>query len=282
MKTLLIPIDFTPTTDNAVVFGAEWCKRYEFKRVILLKTFYNNLFDHIVVSAEYAPVNQDYMKEEREQAKENLEELTNRLESLVGPGIAVSTALSEEPLLRAIMEIIEYESVDMIILGSNNYNYSSDSLVASSVISIARASPVRVLMVPVTYTFQPIDKALVPCNFNALEYLDKINSLRTSPLWADTKLLVLNVDSKERYLHPDDLFRQTEDDLHQYLKNFQHEIHYTNEKNIIDGIINFTRNNDVHLIIAMPGKYSFLYSLTHKNISEAIYLNANEPVLIMK
>ncbi len=53
MKTLLIPVDFTATTDNAVTFGAAWAKRYAYERIILLKTFYDNVFDNIVVSAEY-------------------------------------------------------------------------------------------------------------------------------------------------------------------------------------------------------------------------------------
>jgi hypothetical protein len=72
MKTLLIPVDFTDTSDNAVTFAAEWCKRYQYERVILLRTFYDNVFDHIVLSAEYAPVSQEYRQQERRETLERL------------------------------------------------------------------------------------------------------------------------------------------------------------------------------------------------------------------
>jgi hypothetical protein len=85
-----------------------------------------------------------------------------------------------------------------------------------------------------------------------------------------------------RYVQPDEKFRSTEEKLHQILKNFPHQIIYTNEADIINGILNFETKHPVEIIIALPGKYSFLYTLTHKSISQAIYRNATKPVLILK
>ncbi len=98
MKTLLIPVDLTATTDNAVNFGAAWSKTYHYTRIILLKTFYHTIFDPIVMAAEYAPVSQDFRQQERENAMEQLEALQQRLSNLVGPDISVVTATSEAPL----------------------------------------------------------------------------------------------------------------------------------------------------------------------------------------
>jgi nucleotide-binding universal stress UspA family protein len=282
MKTLLIPVDFTDTSDNAVTFAAEWCKRYQYERVILLRTFYDNVFDHIVLSAEYAPVSQEYRQQERQETLEKLEALSERLSSLLGEGIQVDTMVSEVPLLRAILSTIREEQPEMLLVGSDNYSYSSGSFIAGNLIPIVKASPVRVLIVPAGYTYKPVETALVPTDYNIMDVLDKFNNLETSPLWSDTKLLVLNVDAKERYLHPDEAFSKKESALHEYLKHFNHEIHYSNDKNIMNGILNFTQTNDVQIIVALRGKRSFLYYLTHKSISEAIYRNAKEPVLILK
>lgn len=282
MKTLLIPVDFTDTSDNAVTFAAEWCKRYRYERVILLRTFYDNVFDHIVLSAEYAPVSQEYRQQERQETLERLESLSERLNTLLGENIQVDTMVSEVPLLRAILSTIKEEQPEMLLVGSDNYSYSSGSFIAGNLIPIVKASPIRVLIVPAGYTYKPVETALVPTDYNIMDVLDKFNQLETSPLWSDTKLLVLNVDAKERYLHPDEAFIKKESALHEYLKNFNHEIHYSNDKNIMNGILNFTLTNDVQIIVALRGKRSFLYYLTHKSISEAIYRNAKEPVLILK
>jgi nucleotide-binding universal stress UspA family protein len=282
MKTLLIPVDFTETSDNAVTFAAEWCKKYEYDRVILLRSFYDNVFDHIVVSAEYAPVSQDYRQQERAETVEKLESLSDRLHALSNEHFEVMTMVSEVPLLRAILGVIKDEQPEMLLLGSDNYNSNSNSVIANNLISIVKASPVRVLVVPSGYTYKPVETALVPVDYNTMDVLDKFNQLHATPLWYQTTLNVLNVDAKERYLNPDETFKQEEANLHEYLKNFNYEVHYSNEKNVIKGIMDFTNTHDVQLIVALRGKRSFLYYLTHKSISQAIYKNAKEPVLILK
>ena len=123
---------------------------------------------------------------------------------------------------------------------------------------------------------------LVPCDFNALEHLHKIESLRASPKWDNVRLIVLNVDASQRHLNPDEKFVQTENHLHNYLKNFNHQIYYVADKNVIEGILNFKKLNEVELMIALPGQYSFLYSITHKSVSQGLYRNTKIPVMILK
>ncbi len=281
MKSLLIPVDFTPTCDNAIAYSVEWARAYEYTRIILLKTFYGSMFDNLVPSA--SNVNQDYMQEERDEAREKLKALFQRVSATAGSGIEVSVETSELPLLRAIMEVVEDESPELVVVGSDNYDYSSNSFIAGNVISIAKISPVRVLIVPSHSTYKPVKQALVPCDFNVVETLDKLDSYQAATtVWKEKKLLVLNIDPEERYLHPDERFKKAETALHEYLKNFQHEVYYSSNKNIINGIIDFCKDHAVEVVIALPRKHSFLYSLTHKSISEAIYRNAMEPILILK
>ncbi len=130
------------------IFFAEWAKQYNYERIILLKTFYDSMFENIIVSAEYSNVNQHNVKSLREEAKEHLDALCKRLAARVGDGIKVMTAVSEYPLLRGINEIIKLEQPALIIVGSDNYRQSSGSFISAQVISIAKTSPVRVLVVP--------------------------------------------------------------------------------------------------------------------------------------
>lgn len=282
MKTLLIPVDFSATSDNAVDFAIEWSKAYEYDRIILLKTFYDTVFDHIVVSAEYAPVSPHYMARERQEATLLMDNLSQHIISKTARAVQVISMVSEAPLLRAIMEVVRDESPELIVLGSDNYSYSSGSFVAGNVISIAKASPVRVMVVPSTYTYQPVKNILVPCDYKTLDSLHKLQNLRIPPQWKDSKLLVLNVDGKERHLDPDEQLKAAEHHIHQLLRDYTHDICYSNDKNIINGILKFTESHKIQLIISLPGKHSFLYYLTHKSISDAICRNAKEPVMILK
>jgi len=281
MKTLLVPVDFTATSENAVNFAVEWCRKYEYERFILLKTFYDSMFESLLVSAEYSNTNQDYINRQREEDTEQLQTLCKNVAQRLD-GVKVITAVSEYPLLRGIFEILRNENPDLIIVGSDNQSYSSASIVAANVISIAKASPIRVLVVPANYTYKPVKRALLPYNFNMLKDLDRLNSLRTSTHWKDLQLLILNIDTSQRIIKVPEKFNDAEDKFERLLKNFEYEIYYTKERNLVEGIASFTKEHDVQLVIALPGKHSFLYTLTHASISEAIYRNARYPVLILK
>ena len=282
MKTLLVPVDFTSASENAINFAAEWSIKYCYERIILLKTFYSSMYENLIMSAEYANVNKESLNINREAEIEMLNILCRSLDKKTGNGIRVQTAVSELPLLRSIIEIIKYEKPEMILVGSDTINNLNEAFISGNVISIAKLSPVRVLIVPSNYSYRPVHEALIPCDFNAINTLNKINSLRKAPQWHDVHITVLNVDAKRRYENPDQKFREVENNLHNYLKNFTHEIHYVPDKNVINGILNFKKINEVQLMIALPGPYSFLYSLTHKSISEALYRNARLPVMILK
>ncbi|MBE7171527.1 MAG: universal stress protein [Williamsia sp.] len=282
MKTLLLPVDFTATSANAVAFAIEWCKKYGYERMILLKTFYDSMYENLIVAAEYNNVNQDYLNRQRQEAIEELQALCRRVAAEVGHGTKVITAVSEFPLLRGIFEVIQNEKPELIIVGSDNHDYSSSSIIAGNVISIAKASPVRVLVVPADARYQPVEQVLLPYNFNMLNDLHRVSSLRTSPYWADIKLLVLNLETNQQVIKDPQKLHEAEDKFRHLLQNFDHQIFYTTDKSVINGIAGFTKAHPVQLILALPGKHSFLYTLTHKSISEAIYRNAKQPVLILK
>lgn len=282
MKTLLLPLDFTEESKNAIDFAAEWTTKYNYERIILLRSFYTSMYESVIMGGEFANVDQDYLNKTRAHEKEQLNQLCKKLDQKTGPNIKIQTAITELPLLRGIIHLVKTEQPVTILLGIDNANYSNESLISGNVISISKISPVRVLIVPKDYKYVPVEKVLVPCNYDAIDDMNKINRLRSSAQWRNVQLMVLNVDPKKRYVNPDFKFLEKEKALHAYLKDFRHQIYYVDNSSVINGIFYFEKINEVQLIIALPGQYSFLYSLTHKNISEAICRNSKLPVMILK
>ena len=279
MKTLLVPVDFTSTSDNASEFALAWCMNFEYNHIILLKTFNSSIFDNVLPTTEYINVSQEHRKNE-------IEMLRNRRQTLIDlldPGVKVSTVVSERPLLRSIIDILESEKIELIVIGSDHFGLSKNSFISSQIVEIAKASPVSVLIVPSICRYQVIQKVLVPVDFQSIGFLERLGRHEVkSTQWFDKELMILNVDPKEKYLHRDEAFERNENSLHGYLKNFRHEVHYSNDKSILNGIINFLNTHQADLVVALPGRHSFLYSLTHKSISEALYRGTPKPVLILK
>jgi nucleotide-binding universal stress UspA family protein len=283
MKTMLIPIDFTETSENAINYAAAWCSEFDYDHIILHKTFYNSIFDNLIPSNEYANINEDYFPAYRKEEMEKLHELKENLNSRFKFGVKVSLVVSELPMLRSIMNVLRSENVELIVAGSDHLGSSNNSFISTHVINIAKASPVRVLIVPSVSVFNKIEKVLVPCDFNAIQSLERLARYKENlPKRNKMELMVLNVDPKDKHLQKDSTGDESENVLHEYLRNFNHEIFYSDNRNIITGIVKFLEEHETDLIVALPGKHSFLYSLTHKSISESLYRNALKPVLILK
>ena len=54
----------------------------------------------------------------------------------------------------------------MILLGNDQVNNYNVAFVSGNVISIAKSSPVKVLVVPANCSYKPIQEVLVPCDYN--------------------------------------------------------------------------------------------------------------------
>lgn len=279
MRTILIPVDSSTTSDNAARFAVSWAKQYGYTKIVLLKTFYQSMFELMIVSEGHSHVNQDSINEEREESGNRLNELQQQLSEISGQQISVETRTSELPLLRSINQAIEEDQPELIIVGSN-FNRREESFIASQVIGIAKTSPVKVLVVPDSFIYQPVKNVLVPTDSKTLLTLEKLERLKKESRLGDAKLFILNVDQGKAKETADK--ENIEGKLHQFLNEFNHELYYVNDSNVLHGIMTFSEAQSIDLIIALPGKHSFLYYLTNTSISEAIYKNARLPVLILK
>jgi nucleotide-binding universal stress UspA family protein len=268
MRTILVPVDFSKTSENAALFAACWSRDFDYQHIILLRNIQNSVFVGMLPSKEQADSHHQFLEGEREL----LQQFSKPVMERAGLGVKVSLATSEEPMLRSILQVMAEQEVDLVAVSSEHEN----------VIDLAKASPVRVLIVPSGRKYMPVKTILVPFDFKSFESLEKIGRyMPQAARSAERDIIVLNVDPDNRHL-ADELFIGRENNLHEYLRDFRHEIFFSGDTDILQGIMSFVDGHLVDLIVALPGKHSFLYNLTHKNISTALYRQATRAVLILK
>lgn len=282
MKTILVPVDFTSTTENAVKVAAEWAKQYEYTHIILLKTSEETGFDYLHIAEGHSFANEESINNLLEKTKSLLKNL-NHIISEKNPDVQVSQEFSSWPITRSINEILkENTSIELIILGSDDLANSNDSFVSENIINIARTSPVKTLIVPNNYNYSPVKDILIPCDIHGITKLDRLFHHKSLIQKRDVQLSLLNIHTKENDHISNEKRKELEEYIHHNLTEIPNKIYYSYDKNIISGILNFAASNKTDLIIALPGRHSFLYYLTNRSISEGIYQNVNQPVMILK
>ncbi|RQO33809.1 hypothetical protein DBR39_22835 [Chryseobacterium sp. KBW03] len=280
MRTILVPIDFTSTTENAVRVATDWAKTYEYQNIILLKTAGESEFDYLHIAEGHSFVNEESLNN----LLQRTELLFDQLSSIITekhPDLKVSRVLSDWALTRSINELLKNEpSVELIILGSDDSTSTNESFVSDNIISIARTSPVKTLIVPNSYHYTPIKNIFIPCDIKGIKRLQRLFHHKSVIHKQDVRLLFLNIKTSEK--EDEDKKRELEDYIREHLTEIPSSIHYSYDKDVINGILTFATSHAADLIIALPGEHSFLYYLASRSISEGIYQNTHQPVLILK
>lgn len=281
MKTILIPTDFSEPANNAVKYAVDLSNHQDIDQLILFSQFYVSLFEHMYPSADLIQPSDSEIVEKKQEIINQLEQLKAQVIKRLKPGINVKIVLLESSLFRAVLNMIEKEKPDVLFIGSNNYD-GDESFIGTHMIEIAKISPVPVMIIPPATVYKPIKNAVVACDFKTLNHVSLLERLHKIKHWPHPRLALLNVDPSKKHLKPEHPSLEIKGIIRELLQDYEYEIHYADDEDILQGVINFADQNHQQMIIALPGVHSFLYSLTHQSITEGLSKDANKPVLILK
>jgi nucleotide-binding universal stress UspA family protein len=277
MKTILIPVDFSNTAANAIRYAADLSCDAKVERIILLKSYHTSIYAELLPSADLVQLSADDINTERQKIADLLKSLSLEMGSQCKPHIKIESVISELPLLRSIHQLIQDEQPDVLVTGSDAGG--KETYIGSHVIDIAKTSPIPVLVVPSHVKYHQIKRAIVPCDLDAISRLDVLKALRISNNWPQPELLVLSVDPDQKHAANQHEHAKA---IGKILDGYNYHIHYSNHRKTVEGILHFADANHAQIIIALPGRYSFFYNLTHSSITESLSVNAKRPVLILK
>lgn len=276
MKTILIPLDFHITSKNVLEYVADMTRDIVPERIILLRSVHVSIVAQMIPSADFVQVNADEIEWEKDHCKKETEGIAHEFAKKIHKSVKVEIALTELPMLRAIINLIADESCDIVTIQSPGHFDGSQS---TSVVEIARVSQVPVLVVPANANYYPVRRALIPIDFTAISVFNLLRSLRKIWFIRSPDLMVLNIDSSGQN-NTDSA--ENNFALKEALESYQYKVFHSGNPDIIHGISEFTVRYEPDLVIVLPGKHSAFYRLTHQSITKGLVSNATQPVLILK
>jgi len=281
MRTILIPVDASATTRNAVKFAANWAKQYAYDHIILLMVSNESMFDYLHIADPYSMIAEDHVNLVRKDTEALFRNLSQAVKEIV-PDISLSTVLSRSSIIRTINESLkENPSVELIVLGADLHYNNDDSPVSEHIVEIARTSPVRTLIVPNNHHYTKVETVLAPCDITQIGKLERISKFKERLQINHLKLDLLHIHHKSEIIDQHKK-QELKEYVSQHFADITTDIHYSQDPDTIKGISSFVAGHSVDIITALPGKHSFLYYLMNKSVTEAIYQNINKPVMILK
>jgi nucleotide-binding universal stress UspA family protein len=157
MKTILIPIDFSKNSDNAIHFALELNKRLNAKIT---------LFHSYVVPA-YAsdiPVVMVSDEELKSSAEKGMAKLTERL-GMEYPGMPIETMLHDGFAEEEIVAATATSKTDLVIMGTQGASGLREVLIGSITAAVMEEAECPVLAIPENAAFKGLHKIVFATNY---------------------------------------------------------------------------------------------------------------------
>lgn len=270
-KRLLIPTDFSPVANQALVYGLHLADRISAEIVVL------HVFDHLLLETDILPFHIDQALAMREFpiAQEQTQKHVETLMRKEGLDIPFEAIVAEGFPKEQILRVLEDQKIDMTVMGTTGATNRLETLFGSTTSAIMAKSAVPVLAIPPDCDFEDLRKMAF-----AMDYKEE-NNRNFYEVSRMAKLLGAEVEC----VHIETA-RKTEEELaeaeliHAPAMEFgQIPFHLVSGKSVSNGLKAFIDSEDIQLLAVIPREHKFPQSLWEKSISRDMVLNANIPIL---
>lgn len=156
MRKILVPIDFSETSENAFVYALEMAKVYR-AQLLLLHTFDLPFVDNQVVAFNYAEIYDTLETTNSNQFDEEIAKLTDIAQKQNAGHITINHIMMSGDLVQNIKEIVKVESVDFVVMGTKGASGWFDSFIGTTTTNVMADVSVPVLSIAQDAEFQKIE-----------------------------------------------------------------------------------------------------------------------------
>ncbi|WP_159476728.1 universal stress protein [Dyadobacter sp. 3J3] len=201
-----------------------------------------------------------------------LESLTALVKSCQNSGIITQQKILTGRFMPSILKSVINDNIDLIVMGTHGSRGWDDFFLGSHIEKIVRTSPVPVFAVRGSVNTKSINDIVFPCDMklNQFEMIEQIKLLQTL-FHARLQILRINTGSSLN----DEKIKER---LEQYAKHYQlvnFRINVLKNKNVKDGILHFTSENNADMIAMITHRKRDLKHLFSQSTTADVVNHAN-------
>jgi len=264
MKTLVCPVDFSDTSENAAHYAARIARDLN-AELVLAHALHVPILD-----AQTPPVAvKDMMDQQQLENSKKLDELASRIKSTVGGDIRTWQTFGL--VVDMIREISDETSIFLVVMGTRGATNAIDKWVGTTSSDVMARCELPMLIVPDGAIYTGWPKVGYATDFKRdsddtiLDFQELVR-----PMGSD--LTILHVAKN----------KVDADELLAVVKHF--ELHASvvtlSSEDVTQELNDYVWENDLHLIGLKRHKRNFIQNLFHKSITKELAISSKMPVLI--
>jgi len=266
MKKILVPIDFSAFSDNALAYACKIAMQLKYE-IYLLNVQSLPAIDDASMAIELIKTIED-------SSNKKLIKKVNEIEE-THKSISIQRHFSFGIPSITIKEYIESHDFDLVVLGTKGSSGINKILLGSVAESVSKHSKCPVIIVHVNNVYKPIKYIAVPIDIN-----QKFNeSYKIVQKVVDYAQLF---DAKLHWFYVNTEKTNAQNDIHFTLEDGKKiDIEIIEAKTIEVGITKYCENHSLDLLVVLKHDYSFIYQLFHHNTFSEILANHSLPIMVI-
>lgn len=276
MSTILLPTDFSGTASNAARYVSHLLGKLGITRMILYHSYKDSdmTIPTDILSPSTAKQNELHRK-----AWDNLNELKEDLQQLIPPQTLIECQTDNRSLIQAVTELVKQEDISLVVIGIKEGADPDKNSISRNTTGLIKEHTFPLLIIPERAVMSDIKRVMLACDLKSIRESLPSGQLKSLLRQLQAKLVVVNVDYKETAGAVK--FIEEETALHQLLDGVQPEFHYISQKHTVEALIQFTKDNDIDLMVSLPKQRGWVEQLFHDRATQKLALKTDQPLLIL-
>ena len=268
MKTILVPIDYSEISNNALEYAVELAK-FSKANLVLLHVY------HIPLPVNNAPLIVVSPQELEEENKKGIKKVEKKLLKQVGTKIKVESIVREGFVSEEIMNVAKEKNIDLIVMGITGAGRLVQAVIGSNATYALKKSTCPVLIIPGNAKFNRTEKIVYACDYEKIK-----NGSVLQPVWELAKLFdaeILVFNARDSRMQPD-MYEKIEGiNLEHWMGKVKHSYWFADNSDIVEAINNFAKKNKAVMVAMVARKHDFPENLIHKSITKHMAYKTEMP-----
>lgn len=272
MKSILVPIDFSETSDNALLYAVNLAK-YLSANLILFHVTTTPVFTNENDVLAYSM--HDSMESSKEVLIDKAKQL--KLENVFEGN--VQTVVEAGDFESSFYDCLASYPIDLVVMGITEHSSKIGQFVfGSNAVTISKESNVPVFIIPRVCTYKKINNIAYASEYDVhVAEQSGLIQIKYIVSLFDANLSVLHVIPDNHMLN--EIEAMTDLYIEQKLENTNHKTFILSEKKVSVALTDFINHHDVDIIVLEQKKHSFMHDLIYPSVTKEVAFSSTIPIL---
>jgi nucleotide-binding universal stress UspA family protein len=273
MKTILVPTDFSKSSENALNFAVQLAQQFK-SRIILMHAYETPV---VFTDATVAAIQLD-VEDLRETSLKQLKKAYSKVLETV-KGAHFDLVVQEGLPSARTLEIAIEKKADMIVMATTASTQVQRFLIGSNASRVLRDAPCMTLLVPPKAKFSGMKKIVYSTDLTD-ENLIAANSVVELAKFFKSEMIFLNIDNQTLVHDDSDLVRVTQRIRH-FVTYPKMKGYVCTDLNVADGITYFLKHQNADCLAMATHHRKFIQAITNPSVTKRVAYKTDLPLLVV-